>query len=342
MKIVRFEIKTIQIPLRTPFITALRRVDFVESVRLFIYSDDNKVGIGEAPPTEAITGENTKSIISTICDTIMPQLLHIDFHDIDVLFKRLHASCKGHTSAKAAVDIALYELLSHQDGLAHYLGVQTNTLQTDITISLNAPSIMAADAKRAYSEGFCILKVKVGKKDNFDFERIKSVCEAVPEATILLDVNQAWEREEAKSMIKKLTFTNIALIEQPLIAKDLEGMQAVTSHSSIPILADESAFNLQEVKNIIHTKSAHMINIKLMKCGGIYKALEIIHYCKKKRIKCMMGSMLEGPYSIRAAMLLALAYPELFIYCDLDSPGLYKTLPNDAPFTIQKATLSLV
>lgn len=341
MKIIKFTTKIVQIPLKTPFITALRHVTHVETVRLFVHTDTGHIGIGEAPPTKAITGEDTQDIIDIINTKIAPKLLHQDINEINI-FDRLHHSCEHHSSAKAAVDIALYDLLSKEQGLAHYLGAKSISVQTDVTISLNQPQIMLQETKKAIAAGFSILKVKVGGKDGKDLQRIQTICEAAPKSTILIDVNQAWTLREATTILKSLNYTNIALVEQPLDADDITGMQTLTQANYFPILADESAFNLKEVRHIVEHKAAHMINIKLMKCGGIYKALEIIHYCKRAKIPCMMGSMLEGPYSIRAAMTLVLAYPELFLYCDLDSPQLYKTLPFDAPLSMKIDTLTLI
>jgi len=341
MIITHFEISSIKIALKTPFITALRRVAFVESVRLFIHTDTGAIGIGEAPPTKAITGEDAEDIIHTLKHIIMPQLIGHHLDTPSKLFDTLHNSCEAHTSAKAAVDIAIYDLLSKKAGLASYLGAKTETVQTDVTISLNAPKKMAEDAQRAVADTFTVLKVKVGAKDGADIQRIQAVCEAVPNATILLDANQAWSLAEAIQILEHLHYPNIALVEQPLMAQDLKGMKVLTQLKKLPILADESAFNLSQVKTIVQTQSANMINIKLMKCGGIYKAIEIIKYCKEKHIKCMMGSMLEGPYSIAAAIALVLAYPEVFIYCDLDSPQLYKELPHDAPMILHNDTLTL-
>jgi len=93
-------------------------------------------------------------------------------------------------------------------------------------------------------------------------------------------------------------------------------------------LADEAVFSLDDAKRVISQKAAHLINIKLMKCGGISKAIEIIEYCQSQNIKCMMGSMLEGPTSIALTTQLVMAYKDAFSYIDLDSPLLYKKIPT--------------
>ncbi|MEA3372409.1 MAG: enolase C-terminal domain-like protein, partial [Campylobacterota bacterium] len=155
-----------------------------------------------------------------------------------------------------------------------------------------------------------------------------------------IDANQAWSEAETLEIIEAISDLNITLIEQPVSAEELESMQHITAESTIPILADESVFTLEDAKKVIETKAADMINIKLMKCGGIYKAVEIIRLCEANGIRCMMGSMLEGPTSIAAAAHLSMVYPETISYLDLDSPLLYRSLPEESPITFHRNHLS--
>jgi L-alanine-DL-glutamate epimerase-like enolase superfamily enzyme len=106
-------------------------------------------------------------------------------------------------------------------------------------------------------------------------------------------------------------------------------------------MADEAVFTLEDAKQIIKSKSADMINIKLMKCGGLSKAVEILDYAREKGIKCMLGSMLEGPISINAALHLALAYGDVIKYIDLDSPLLYKEPSNELCFEFNGSEIKL-
>ena len=133
---------------------------------------------------------------------------------------------------------------------------------------------------------------------------------------------------------------SIELIEQPVIAEDLRALKLVTDATKIPILADEATFTLQDIKKVVQTKSADMINIKLMKCGGVSRAVEILEYARKNRIKCMLGSMLEGPYSINAALYLAFNYRDVIEYVDLDSPLLYKEASNELDFIFSGSKIS--
>lgn len=343
MRIIDIEIGRESIPLKKPFITALRRVDTVQFVRVKIVTEEGFSGIGEAPPTKAITGEDTETITSTIRSKIIPRFLHEHFSSMEDAQRLLHACCEGQNSAKAAFDIALYDLFAKRAGqpLYAYLGGSANLLQTDVTISLNHPETMAQDARTAIAEGFDILKIKVGGHDGLDSERIRAVRTAAAHATLLIDANQAWSEAETLEEIRAVRDLDITLIEQPVPAKQLNSLRRITAQSTIAVLADESVFSLNDAEKVLNAHAAHMINIKLMKCGGIYKAAEIVRFCERRNITCMIGSMLEGPVSIAAAAHLAMAYPETVRYLDLDSPLLYAALPDGSPVGFKQNTLLL-
>ena len=342
MKITAITLKIEKIPLKTPFITALRRVEHVENLRICIHTDTPYIGLGAAPATKAITGEDLKSIQSTIKNIITPKLIGLPFK-LDTLLSLLHSACEGNSSAKAAVDMALYDLaaMQQQQNLLEYLGGKPTPLETAVTISLNPVDKMVEEAGIAYGRGYHILKIKVGGDDGEDLARIQAIRKKLPQAKLLIDANQAWSVSETLKIIKALKPLNIELIEQPLKGDDLEGLKQITVQSPIPILADEAVFTLDDAKRVISQKAAHLINIKLMKCGGISKAIEIIEYCQSQNIKCMMGSMLEGPTSIALTTQLVMAYREAFSYIDLDSPLLYKKIPTGGGLKFFNNTISL-
>ncbi|MFA6136836.1 MAG: dipeptide epimerase [Sulfurimonas sp.] len=335
MKIVKIETEIKKIPLKTPFITALRRVESVEFVRVTFTCSNGLIGIGEAPATKAITGEGIEEILDSInsvkrfLNNHMPSTALEILHDKDSV---KHSIKKIGSSAKAALDMALHSLIAQSQNIPmyHYLGAERAvTLETDITISLNETSVMVEDAKRALSGGMRILKIKLGLDIIHAIEVTRNIAKELPEAKLIIDANQAWHVEDSLRFIDALRDVKIELIEQPVIAKDLEGLKKITSYSNIPILADEAVFTLEDAQKVVETKSADMINIKLMKCGGVTKAIEILQFCRANGVACMLGSMLEGPFSINIALHLAMAYSDVIKYIDLDSPLLYKE-PSDA------------
>ncbi len=338
MKIKTIEAQLQLIPLRTPFITALRRVENVEFVRVLITCDDGSVGIGEAPATKAITNEDTYDIMNSVWkveDYLINQTL-------EEALSILHSVCEIGSSAKASLDMALVSLRAQQNNqkLFEYLGADKPIeLKTDITISLKKPHEMIEDSRLALANGMDILKMKFGSDIQHAINVTKSLASLFVDATLIIDANQAWSLEDSLLYIDSIKGFKIELIEQPVKAEDIESLKKITAYSNIPILADEAVFTLEDAKRIIESQSADMINIKLMKCGGLTKAIEILEYAKKMEVKCMLGSMLEGPYSINTALHLAMAYPDIISYIDLDSPLLYKEMSNFLEFEFDKNTI---
>lgn len=317
------------IPLKTPFITALRRVNTIEFIRVHIVCDQGEVGIGEAPATMAITGEDISIILESI-KKVKDTLIGLE---IKKALEVLHEQSIG-SSAKAALDMALMSILGF------FKLEDTSFIQTDITISLNCVETMLSDAKKACENGMSILKVKLGSDIKHAIEVTQKLSLGFPKAQLLIDANQAWSLDESLIYVNAIENINIELIEQPVIAEDLSSLKLVREATKIPILADEATFTLQDVKKVLQTKSADMINIKLMKCGGVSKAVEILEYARKNSIKCMLGSMLEGPYSINAALYLAFNYRDVIEYVDLDSPLLYKEASNELDFIFSGSKIS--
>lgn len=181
MKITQVKLGRISTPLRVPFKTALRTVRSVEDVIVELHTDTGAVGYGEAPPTGVITGDTTGAIIGAIRDHIAPAILGRDLDEFEDLTAAVQKALVHNTSAKAAVDMALWDLLGQKYGAPVYrmLGGARSNIVTDITISVNPPEEMARDARTALERGYDCLKVKVGIDPELDVARLAAVREAV-------------------------------------------------------------------------------------------------------------------------------------------------------------------
>ena len=333
MKIKNITLGEVNIPLVTPFKTALRSVDSVNDIVVRIEADNGMVGFGEAPPTAVITGDTKGSIVTAIRDFIASSLIGMDIENIDGIMQRLHKCILKNTSAKAAVDMAIYDLYAKNLGQPLYkvLGGNSTEVETDLTISVNDIPEMVQDSLRAVQEGFRILKIKVGKEGLKDVERIKVIREAVgPDIVLRVDANQGWNAKDAVRIIRAMEDAglNIDLVEQPVNAHDFKGMQLVTSSVYTPILADESVFSAEDAIRMIQERAADLINIKLMKTGGIYEALKICSIAEIYGVECMIGCMLESKIAVSAAAHLAAA-KGIITRADLDGPSLCKIDPYE-------------
>ena len=302
MKLKEIAIGYIEIPLVTPFKTALRTVNSVNDLIVKVTAEDGTEGYGEAPPTAVITGDTKESIEAAIRYYIAPSIIGMGLDDLPSIMAKMEKCLAKNTTAKAAVDIALYDLYAklQKKPLFRLLGekdpsaVKTE-LETDITISVNDTDEMVRDSVKAVGEGFRILKVKVGKGGEKDVERIREIRKAVgKDVVIRVDANQGWTREEAVSTITAMEDAGlgIELVEQPVSYHDFKGMQYVTAHVQTPILADESVFSYEDGVRVMEEYGADLVNIKLMKTGGIHEAVKICDAADRFGIKCMIGCML--------------------------------------------------
>lgn len=324
MKITDIKIKRISVPLRTPFKTALRTVNSVEDVIVEIYTDTGNIGFGEAPPTGVITGDTAGAIIGAIEDHIKKAIVGMKIENFEDLILKLQNCVLKNTSAKAAVDIALYDLYGQLYGAPLYklLGGYRSEIVTDITISVNDPEEMAKDSLDAISRGYGTLKIKVGKDSARDMERMKAIRRAVGyDVNLRIDANQGWKPKEAVNILRKMEDAGLQIefVEQPVSAHDIDGLKFVTDNVSTLVLADESVFSPMDALNILQRRAADFINIKLMKTGGIYNALKICSLAEMYGVECMIGCMLEAKVSVTAAVHLACA-KSIITKIDLDGP----------------------
>lgn len=349
MKITDIELGMLRVPLKTPFKTALRTVDTVEDVVVLIRTDSGHTGYGEAPATAVITGDTHGSIIEAIDRFIKPRLIGQEVANLNRNCALVQSSLERNTSAKAAVEIALYDLWAqlHDAPLYQMLGGGDPVITTDITISVDYIDKMVADSLSAIDRGFESLKIKVGKDIGLDVERVKAIHAAVQGRALLrLDANQGWTAKQAVQAMRTLEEAGVVLelLEQPVKAADISGLKYVTDRVNTPVMADESVFNPGQVFDLIQQRAADIINIKLMKTGGLSNAIRIADIAAIYGVPCMIGCMIESSISVAAAVHLAVAKSDVITKVDLDGPSLGRFNPvtggvhfNESEITISDA-----
>ena len=349
MKITDIELGMLRVPLKTPFKTALRTVDTVEDIVVLVRTDSGHTGHGEAPPTAVITGDTHGSIVEAIERHIKPRLIGQDISNLNHICGLIQNSMERNTSAKAAVEIAVYDLWGQLHGAPLYqmLGGGDPVITTDITISVDHIDKMVADSIAAVERGFESLKIKVGKDIGLDIERVKAIHAAVEGRALLrLDANQGWTAKQAVYAMHALEDAGVLLelLEQPVKAADIEGLKYVTERVHTPVMADESVFGPSQVFDLIQRRAADIINIKLMKTGGISNAVRVADIAALYGVQCMIGCMLESAISVAAAVHLAVAKADAITKVDLDGPSLSQFNPvhggvvfNESEITITDA-----
>lgn len=359
----RVELLSLRVPLHTPFKTALREVTHIHDLVVKLYADNGIVGFGSAPSTPQITGDDHAAMVSAIESELAPILIGASLADFDAIIEQVANNENAGSNAKAAIDIALFDAKARSEKLPlnTFLQqclpqVQSNAplptkLETDYTISVNNTPQMCTDIDTALTRGYRCLKIKIGKQPQEDLVRIRAIwahvqhCqERLAQAIVLrLDVNQGWDEQTSIHILQTLEAEGIEfeLIEQPLIASDTQGASNIVKAINTPIMADESAFSLAQVKRLHEQHAANIINIKLVKTGGLFKALQIIDYCRKHKIVCMIGCMLEGSIGVAAAAHLASAHSDVIQLIDLDGPTLGQYDPIEGASIFNNAAITL-
>ncbi len=346
MKITDIRFGMLRVPLKTPFKTALRSVVQVEDIVVMVNTDSGHVGYGEAPATAVITGDTHGSIIEAIRHYISPRLVGHEIADLNHLTHLIQGAMEKNSSAKAAVEIAIYDLWGqlYNAPLYRLLGGGDPVITTDITISVVYIDKMVADSMAAVERGFESLKIKVGKDIGVGIERVKAYYAAVEGRALLrLDANQGWTAKQAVYALQTLEDAGVRLelVEQPVKAHDLDGMKYITERVHTPVMADESVFGPMEVIELIRMRAADIVNIKLMKTGGLSNAIRIADIAAIYGVDCMIGCMLEGSISVAAAVHLAVAKSHAITKIDLDGPSLCAFNPVDGGVLFNDSEISV-
>ncbi|WP_027080137.1 dipeptide epimerase [Luteimonas mephitis] len=346
MKITDIRFGMLRVPLKTPFKTALRTVELVEDIVVSIHTDTGHVGYGEAPATAVITGDTHGSIVSAINKFIAPRLIGEEVANLNRITRLIQGALERNTSAKAAVEIAVYDLWAqlYDTPLYKMLGGGEPVITTDITISVDHIDKMVADSLSAVDRGFESLKIKVGKDIGVDIERVKAIYAAVEGRALLrLDANQGWTAKQAVYAMQSLEDAGVRLelLEQPVKAQDIDGLKYVTDRVHTPVMADESVFGPLQVIDLIKARAADIINIKLMKTGGISNAIRIADIAALYGVECMIGCMLETSISVAAAVHVAVAKSGVITKVDLDGPSLCAFDPVDGGVTFNESEISI-
>jgi o-succinylbenzoate synthase len=345
MKITNIHTTTLKAPLKTPFVTSLRRVENLEDLVVIIECDDGTVGYGEGAPTPQITGETMGSMVATI-EHIKPHVIGLYIEEFELILKNIHSLIVKNTTAKSALEIALYDLKAKASKLPLFrmLGGEKKSFKTDITISLGEIEKMIKDSRNALALGYDTLKIKIGDNPQKDVQRVRAIHEALPSHTKLrLDANQGWSAKESVELLHALEKQEIIaeFIEQPVAADDIEGLQYIKERVQTPLLADESIFSLKDARKLLEMQAIDYVNIKLAKTGGISQALALADLAHEYNTKCMIGCMLEGPISVAAGVHVASAKADIITMLDLDAVALLDAHPVQSDIIFNESEIVL-
>lgn len=321
MKIIAISSRVEHFPLRRPYVIAFRAIDTVDNIILELITDNGFVGMGAASPEPYVTGENNQTCQSVLEASSLDWLLGRDVRELPNLCRELAKRLPATPAARAAVDMALHDLLAQLLGvpLVTLLGRVHTRLPTSITIGIKSPEETITEAKEYLGRGFRILKVKLGhdlETDIIRLHRLRKCCGF--DINLRVDANQGYAHHELVYFFEHTTALNIELIEQPLSTAQTNSLRTLTKTQRNQLAADESLLTENDALDlIIPPRPYGIFNIKLMKCGGLRPASNIANIAETAGIKLMWGCMDESIISISAALHGALASPATH-FLDLD------------------------
>lgn len=332
-------------PLHTPFVTALRTATTTDTVVVRITDSDGVTGWGEAPQVWPVTGESLAGAQACVEGPLTAIVSGRDPDDLVDLCRSVGRAVAANYGAKAAVDVALHDLAARRRGvsLPVLLGSTTLRVPTDVTLAAGTPEALDEAARSRVTDGFSVLKLKVGTDAATDVARVRAVREAVgPGVRLRLDANQGWTARDAVRVIGALEDArlDVELVEQPLPAADLDGMAWVTARVSTPVMADESVYGVRDLVEVIRRRSADLVNVKLAKCGGLSVATTLLELARAQGMGAIVGSMMETHIGVGAAASLAAAHPTSNV-CDLDAAWWASSSPVVGGMTYDGATVVL-
>ncbi len=307
--------------LKEPFSIANETVDYGENVFFKLETDEDIIGWGCATP-DTVTSETKESVVKNF-DNIKDLIIGMDPLKIHNINDIIDEKIIGNPSLKSGLNMAFYDILGKKAGLPLYkiLGGYRDKIETSVTVGINPVDVMVQKSKEFVSQGFNCLKVKCGMDPDHDIDAVLAIRAAVGNnVKIRLDANEGYTLEKALRVIETLEKlgADIEMLEQPTPAKYLYALKEVTAQCPVPIMADETALTLRDSLKLVKMEIADMINIKLMKIGGITNAIKANVFAEIAGIPVMIGCMNESMGAMAAGVHFACAFKNVQ-YADLDS-----------------------
>ena len=341
MKIKHIEFIRLDMPLTVPYTIAYETVTHTTNIIFKIITDSGLTGWGCAAPDLPVTGETAEDVIKNI-ESIVPQVIEQQSpFQIARINQLLKEKIPAASSTLAMVDMALHDLLARKAQLPLYqvMGGFRNSIPTSITIGIIPVNDTIAQAGEFLKKGFSILKIKGGLNLAEDIEKILLLRDKLGKNfKIRFDANQGYSSQESIEFISQTRKAGIEIFEQPTHQKKEDILGQVTHKVDVPVMADESIKTLKDAFRLAANDLIDMVNIKLMKVGGILEAQHINSVAKAAAMEVMVGCLDECALGISAGLHFALSRPNIE-FADLDGHLDLLDDPFEDLFTLKEGIL---
>lgn len=341
MEITDVETIPVSVPYSIDFDIAGGGMATADHVLVRLSTDEGVVGVGEASPSPFFASETVDSVVAAIDDHLAPAVTGERPANRSAVHEAMGDAIKGNPFAKTAVDVACY------DAAGKHLGAPVSTLlggrvrdriQVGQSIGIKPTDEAVADALTYVEDwGFDSIKVKVGKDPEADVERTKAIAEAVPDrVSVRVDANQGYRADEAVRVFTELEAAcDLLLVEQPVSQHDLAGMARVSDALTTPVLADETVFSPQDATDVVVHEAADIVNIKIMKAGGLFRSRQIADVAAGAELPLAVGSMVEMGVGTAAGAHFAATLPHAVYPSDVKGPSLHEDSVLAEPIRIE-------
>lgn len=336
-------VEDLDIPLHAPFGIAGGAQDVARNLLVAVELADGTRGYGEAAPFPAYNGETQASARAAIT-AARPRVEGADAREWRPIAAALREAIGGAGSARCAIETAVLDALTRRAHmpLRVFFGGAGSALETDMTVTTGSVEEASTAALAILGRGISTIKVKVGSGDlDLDLRRVVAISAVAPDSPLILDGNGGMSADDALKLMGALHAQNIrpALLEQPVAADDWEGLAQLARWGDVAVAADETASSAANVLRLAAERAAHVVNIKLMKCG-VVEALDIAAICRVAGLRLMIGGNVESILAMTMSAHFAAGLGG-FEFVDLDTPMFMAANPFGGGFLQSGARLDL-
>jgi muconate cycloisomerase len=312
LNIVDIKAHHLNVPLKKSYVLSSTYgvLSHAQVILLQITDSDGNVGWGETAPLQPFTRESAAGVMGSYEQYLLRPLLELQGDALLDWWRGLENTWPEQPMARAAVDIALHDLLAKSEGrrvFESWGDIKLSRVPMMGSVGNATAADNAREAAQLKSDGYGAMMIKVGTEDlERDIECIKQVRAATgDDFPLIADANQGWSREQAIEFARAVSDCNLSLFEQPVAADDWEGLKLVREQGGIAVCADESLFSEADARQLIEQSCVDAFSIKVTKHGGLTPARRIMELARENGVPCLMNSMIEQGVAQAASLQLA-------------------------------------
>lgn len=292
-----------------------------ENAFIILQSADGTCGYGSGCPMPEISGEKIDDTIASLARVSEVLQSRTPYADLEGMLAALSAIPGLTPAARAAADIAIYDLYCKQHGMrvADFFGRHMDGMETSVTIGITTEEEVRETLRAHLSAGFTCVKLKIGEDIDHDIAMVHQMREwEGMRYRLRVDANQGYTIDQFRRFCRETAVAQIELVEQPFRSPATGQMQRLSEEEQMYCMADEDLVDIHDAEALVAAGRPYGLwNIKLMKCGGITLARHIATIAQTQQIGLMWGCNDESRVSIAAALHLAVA-SQATRYLDLD------------------------